>query len=135
MSFENNFPATTAAARDRVQNAISSARECTNDALVRGEQCVRERPRTALLSAFAVGLAVGVIVAGAISRPPPRRPTLAESLGDSKDRLADLFGTVAANLRDPVERTISSVSDRASTLGDSLSEVLGKVRPDKLRWW
>lgn len=134
MNFENDFPAAAATARGKINDAFSSARDCTGDALARGEQCVRERPRTALLSAFAIGLAVGVIVASA-TRPAPRRATLSESLGDSKERLAELFGTVAAQLSDPLKRKVSSVSGKASTLlSDSLADALDKV-PSKLRWW
>jgi ElaB/YqjD/DUF883 family membrane-anchored ribosome-binding protein len=134
MNFENDFPAAAATARDKMHSALSSARECTGDALARGEQYVRERPRTTLLSVFAIGLAVGVIVASA-TRPAPRRPTLTESLGDSKERLAELFGTVAAQLRDPLRKKVSSVSDKASSLlSDSLADALDKI-PRKLRWW
>ena len=134
MNFENDFPAAAATARDKVSYALSSARERTGDALARGEQRIREKPRTALISAFAIGLAVGVIVATA-SRPAPRRVTVVESLGDSKERLAELFGSVAAQLRDPLKRTVASVSDRATSLfNDSLADALDKV-PGKLRWW
>jgi hypothetical protein len=134
MNFDNDFSVPIGTAREKVQQAISTARERTNDALVRGEQCVRERPGAVVLAAFGLGLAVGVALAVA-TRPAPRRPTLADSLGDSRERLAELFGTVAANLGDPLRKTYASVSGKASSLGDSVAEVLEKVSHGrKLPW-
>ena len=134
MNFENDFPSAAATARDKVHDAISTARERTGDALARGGQVVQERPYVALFSAFAIGLAVGVILAGRPA-PKPRRLTLAESLGDSRERLAELMGTVASHLREPIRKTVSSVSDRATNMiGASLSDALDRV-PRKLRWW
>ncbi len=114
--------------------ALSSVRDRTGDAIAIGEQCVRDRPRVSLLSAFAIGLAAGVLIAHA-TRPAPRRPSLADSLGDSKERLAELFGSVAAQLRDPLKKKVSAVSDNASRLlSDSFADALAKF-PRKLRWW
>jgi hypothetical protein len=134
MNFENDFPAVSSTARDKVNYALSSARDRTEDVLARGEQCVREKPRTALLSAFAIGLAVGAIVAVA-TRPAPRRPTLSESLGDSKEHLAELFSSVASQLSNPLKKHVSSVSDKAASLiGESFADAMDRV-PRKLRWW
>ncbi len=134
MNFENDFPSAAATAREKVNSALSSARGRAEDALVQGEQCVRERPRAALVSAFAIGLAVGALVAVA-TRPAPRRPTLADAYVDSKERLAELFGSVASQLRDPLKKKVSAVSDKASSLlSDSFTDALDKV-PRRLRWW
>jgi hypothetical protein len=134
MNFENDFSAVPAVARDKVTSALSSARGCAEDAIFQGEQYVREKPRTALISAFAIGLAVGAIVAVA-TRPAPRRPTLSESLSDSRGRLAELFGNAASQLRDPIKQRITSAGDKASALlSESLTDALERV-PRKLRWW
>jgi hypothetical protein len=134
MNFENDFPSANVTARDKVTSALSSARDRAGDAMIRGEQCVREKPRAALLSAFAIGLLVGAAVAVAV-RPAPRRATLSESLGDSRARLAELLGSVATQWSDPVRKKVSSVGDRASSLlSDSLTDAFEKV-PRKLRWW
>jgi hypothetical protein len=135
---EYDFSAAAEGARDKVRNAIDTARQRTGEVVARGEQCVRERPGTSLLSAFALGLAVGALIAIA-SRPQPKATlmdTLGDSIGDSRDRLADMFGSVASNLRGPLKRTYSSVSDGASTIGDSVMRAVEKVCPSKNKsWW
>jgi len=136
MNFDNDFSATTGAAREKVQQAITTARDRAGDALAHGGQCVRDRPAASLLAVFGVGIAVGIVVASALRPAPRRKSALADSLGDSRERLAELFGTVAANLRTPLKKTCASVSDRASTIGGSVAEALDKVRRGRIpRWW
>lgn len=129
MSTENHF-STEPDVRNRVQETLSTVRERANDVVDRGTGYVRERPGTSVASAFIFGLAVGAVLAIAL-RPEPRKPTLADALSGSKESLADLLGTVADRLRDPVSRAYSSVSDGATSLADSLSHVVDKL-PIKL---
>jgi hypothetical protein len=80
-------------------------------------------------------VAVGALVAIA-ARPPAPKSVFAAPLEDSRDRLAEIFGTVAANLRAPLDRTRSSVSDGSSHLVASVTRALEKVCPaKKLGWW
>jgi|GEM_PF-5151918 len=135
MNTEYDFSAATGAARDKVQQALDTARQQAGDVVARGTQCVRERPAVTLLTAFAIGVAVGAVVA-ASTRPEPRPRTLSDSLDDSRTRLAELFGTVAANLQGPLSKTYASVSDSASSLTDSVSRALEKIHPPKkFGWW
>ena len=134
MNTEYDFSAATDAARGKAQQAIDTARQHTEDAVARGSQYVRERPAVSVFSAFAIGLAVGAIVAVA-TRPAPPRSALASSLEDSRDRLAELFGTVAANLRGPLNKTRASISDGASSLSDSVARALESCPASKFRWW
>jgi len=130
MNTEYDFSAATGAARDKVQHALDTARQQAGDVVACGTQCVRDRPAVSLLTAFAIGVAVGAVVAAATrSEPEPR--TLTDSIGDSRARLAELFGTVAANLQGPLSKTCASVSDSASSLTDSVTRVLEKIHPPK----
>ncbi|MGH8045980.1 MAG: hypothetical protein ACREKL_01930 [Chthoniobacterales bacterium] len=132
MTFDNDFAAPLAAdARERVEEALSNARDFTTDALAQGEQYIRERPRTALLAAFGIGLAAGIAVAIA-TRPEPRRRSAFE---DSRERLAELFGSVASNLRDPLRKTYDSVHDKAASIGETVAGAVGKAyRERKFPW-
>lgn len=132
MNTEYDFSAATGAARDRVQTAFETARYRAGDAITRGSDCVRERPAATLLTAFAVGVAVGALVAAATRSEP--KPLV--SLDDSRTRLAEILGTVATNLRGPLSKTYSSMSDSASSLSDSVSRALEKIHPPKkFGWW
>ena len=116
----------------RGQSALDTARTHAGDALTRGSECVRERPATSLLTAFALGVAVGAIVAAATRSEP--KPVV--SLDDSRTRLAEILGTVAANLRGPLSKTYASMSDSASSLSDSVTRTLEKIHPPKkFGWW
>jgi hypothetical protein len=133
MNTEYDFSAATDVARDKVQQALDTARQQAGDAVARGAQCVRERPAATLLTAFAIGIAVGAAVAVA-TRPEPK--SLASAAEDSRTRLAELLGAVAANLRGPLSKTYASVSDSASSLTDSVSRALEKIHPPKkFGWW
>ncbi|HEY8900478.1 MAG TPA: hypothetical protein VIM61_08695 [Chthoniobacterales bacterium] len=134
MNTEYDFSAATETARAKAQQALETARAQTEDAVARGSQYVSERPVVSVFSAFAIGLAVGALVAVA-TRPAPPRSKLATSLEDSRDRLAELFGTVASNLRGPINKTRSSLSDGAASLSDSVARALESCPASKLRWW
>lgn len=123
MNTEYDFSAATETARDKVQQALDTARQRTGEVVARSGQCVRERPASTLLAAFVVGVAVGAAVALSV-RPAPPKSALADRLGESRDRLADLFATVASNLRGPVDRTRASVGDGASALTESVARAL-----------
>jgi hypothetical protein len=124
-TFENDFASSAGIdARERVQEALATARDFTSEALAQGGEYVRERPRVALIAAFGLGVVAGVALAAAL-RPAPRRRTAFE---ESRERLAEVFGTVAANLRDPLRRTYESVSDRAGSLGEIVASAVDKVR-------
>lgn len=132
MNTEYDFSAATGAARDKVQSALETARHHAGDAITRGSECIRERPATTLLTAFAVGVAVGVVVAAATRSEP--KPVV--SVDDSRTRLAEILGTVAANLRGPLSKTYASMSDSASSLTDSVTRALEKIHPPKkFGWW
>jgi hypothetical protein len=135
MNTEYDFSAATGAARDKMQHALDTARQQAGDVVACGAQCVRERPAVSLLTAFAVGIAVGA-VAAAVTRPEPKARTVTDSIGDSRARLAELFDAVAANLQGPLSKTYATVSDSASSLTDSVSRALEKIHPPKkFGWW
>lgn len=134
MSFENDFCETTGAAREKARRVIDSAREHTGDLLARGSERVRKRPATALLAAFGLGVAIGIVAASALRPGSKRNP--ADSPTDSRERLAELFGAVAENLRDPLRKTCATVGNRASSLlGETVAAAIEKVGKAKnLRW-
>jgi hypothetical protein len=119
-------------AADQARDTLATARERAADAVSEGTRCIRERPGQAVLVALGIGLLAGVLLGRAL-RPTPRPSALA----DSREKLADLLGGVASNLRGPLERTVSTVSDGASNLADSVSHAWDKVCPARrLRnWW
>ncbi len=103
-------------AADQARDTLATARERATNAVSEGARCIRERPGQAVLVALGLGLVAGVLIGRAL-RPTPRPSALA----DSKEKLAELLGGMAANLRGPIGRTVSSVSDGASNLADSVS--------------
>jgi hypothetical protein len=129
-----DLPSSAEQLREKTAEALSATRECAENALSEGSRCIRERPGLSLLIALVVGLVLGALLGRAL-RPAPRRVFL-DSVSDSREKLADLFGNVATNLRGPLEKTVSSVSDGAHNLADSVSHAWEKVRPARLRgWW
>lgn len=109
----------------KVSETLQEVRNRANGAIERGAQQVRERPGTSLLSAFLVGAAVGAVVAIAL-RPEPKG-ALETAVNDSHDRLADLFGSVADQLRDPLRRTYNSVSEGANGLAETLAHAVERL--------
>lgn len=122
MNNEYNFSAAPRLARERVQDALSTARQRTSQAVSRGGEYVRERPAISVSSAFAAGLAVGILVVMAV-RPTPKKSRLT----DSRERLADALGHLAESLRGPLGKTYSSVSTGAAALSDTVSQAIEKV--------
>lgn len=122
MRNEYDFSVATEAARHQARKALVAARERGGEVVSRGERYVRERPAILLASAFAAGFAVGALVVLA-TRPAPRRPVSSEA----RERVADLLGTIASNLRNPLRQAYFSFSDGASALSDSVSHALEKV--------
>ncbi|MDD5200334.1 MAG: hypothetical protein PHC88_11100 [Terrimicrobiaceae bacterium] len=125
MKTEYDFSAAAETARDKVQQALDSARQRTDNVVACSEKCVRERPALTLLAAFGVGIAAGAVVA-LVMRPAPPRPSLTVKKEEIRDRLADLLGTLATNLRGPVDRTCSSLGDGAAILSDAVTRTLKK---------
>jgi hypothetical protein len=119
-------------AADQARDTLAAAREHATNAVSEGARCIRERPGQSVLVALGIGLVAGVLIGRAL-RPAPR----SFALTDSKEKLAELLGGVAANLRGPLERTVSTVSDGASNLAGSVSHAWDKVCPARrLRnWW
>lgn len=122
MNKEYDFSIATDTAREKVQSALSTARQHTEDAVHRGGDYIRERPATSIASAFALGLAVGALVVLAV-RPSQKKSRTRES----RERLADTLGNIAENLRSPLERTLSSVSEGATSLSDSVAQAWEKI--------
>ncbi len=131
MNTEYDFSAATDVAREKVNETLSTVRHQAGQAVERGSRYVREQPAVSLASAFAVGVAVGAVVA-VLLRPEPRKPTFADALDGSRDRLAELLGNVADQLRDPLQRTCSSVSESATSLAETLAHAAGKLPAP---WW
>jgi hypothetical protein len=119
-------------AADQALDTLAAARERAASAISQGTRCIREHPGQAVLVALGLGLVAGALLGRAFRIEPPR-----SSFSDSKEKLAELLGGMASNLRGPLERTVSTVSDGASNFAGSVSHAWDKVCPARrLRnWW
>lgn len=95
-------------AKDFAQHAADDARAAAENAMVRSEEFVRANPMPAVLSAFAIGFVLGVLVT--------RRDEEEEPVHRFRNAVHDALAPLAGMLREQYGHARSAADDAESAL-------------------